>query len=106
MRFALLPLVLAFASAVVPAAPAALTVRTPVEDETWVAGADTPRSVVWDVTGLVRSGVAGEWPNGVLLKLTDGDEDFGPYMPSMSFSGIAEDPRLVLAYGSPTGTAR
>jgi hypothetical protein len=80
-----------------------------VEDETWVAGTDAPRWLVWDLTGLVQSWTAGVWPNdGVLLKLTDGDEDFGtsgPYVPSMSFSSVALRPRLVIVYASPTGLA-
>jgi hypothetical protein len=80
-----------------------------IEDETWVAGTDTPRWLAWDLTGLVRSWVTGEWANnGVLIKLVDGDEDFatsGPYMPSMSSTSVALRPRLVIAYASPTGRA-
>ncbi len=59
----------------------------------------------WNVTPLVRS-----WHgrlvanNGILLKLQDGDEDYGvsgPYGPSASYPDPALRPRLVVSYAGP-----
>ena len=65
----------------------------------------TPQWLSWDVTALVRSWHRGVAPNnGVLLKLQDGDEDYGvsgPYGPSGSFPEIALRPRLVVHYTLP-----
>jgi hypothetical protein len=63
-----------------------------------------------DLTALVRDWASGLAPNrGVLLKLTDGEEDFGvsgPYFASASFVAAAVRPRLVVTYAVPaTGFA-
>jgi hypothetical protein len=64
-----------------------------------------PRWVVWDVTDLVADWSSGGLPNyGLLLKLTDGEEDFdssGPYFPSSSYSTTALRPRLTVWYLPP-----
>lgn len=60
----------------------------------------------WDVTSLVRAWADGAQANhGLLLKLMDGEEDFGvsgPYFPSASFPTAALRPRLLVAYTVPT----
>lgn len=61
-----------------------------------------PQWLTWDVTSLVRSWHRGLVPNdGLLLKLQDGDEDYGvsgPYGPSASYPDAALRPRLVVTY--------
>ena len=59
----------------------------------------------WDLTALVRDWVSAAPNRGVLLKLTDGEEDFGvggPYFTSASFPTAAPRPRLVVEYSAPT----
>jgi hypothetical protein len=60
----------------------------------------------WDLTGLVCDWATGATPNrGVILKLTEEEEDFGvsgPYFPSTSFGTAAHRPRLVVSYIVPT----
>ena len=62
----------------------------------------TPQWLVWDLTDLVRAWHLRLVPNnGVLLKLQDGDEDFGyggPYVLSSSHPTSALRPRLVVTY--------
>jgi len=62
----------------------------------------TPQWLVWDLTDLVRAWHRGLVPNdGLLLKLQDGDEDFGyggPYVLSSSHPTSALRPRLVVTY--------
>lgn len=62
----------------------------------------TPQWLAWDLTGLVRSWHRKLVPNnGLLLKLQDGDEDYGyggPYLVSSSHPTSALRPRLVVTY--------
>jgi hypothetical protein len=64
----------------------------------------TPQWLVWDVTQLVRAWHEQLVPNhGLLLKLQDGDEDFGyggPYLVSSSHPSSSLRPRLVVSYDS------
>jgi hypothetical protein len=73
-----------------------------VVDTALVFSASEPQWLTWDVTELVRS-----WHrrlaanNGLLLKLQDGDEDFGvsgPYGPSAGYHEAALRPRLVVTF--------
>jgi len=73
-----------------------------VLDTAVVYSAPDPQWLTWNVTSLARS-----WHrrvvanNGLLLKLQDGDEDFGvpgPYAPSSSYPDAALRPRLVVTY--------
>lgn len=73
-----------------------------VLDTAVVFSAPDPQWLTWNVTALVRS-----WHrrlvqnNGVLLKLQDGDEDYGvpgPYSPSSSHPELALRPRLLVTY--------
>jgi hypothetical protein len=81
-----------------------------VEDEVYLDTSAGAQTVGWDLTGLVRSWLAGAVENnGVLLKLADGLEDFdagGPYFPSGDAPDPATRPKLVITYESPTGLAR
>jgi len=81
-----------------------------VEDEVYLDTSVAPQTLTWDLTGLVRSWLAGTVANnGVLLKLADGWEDFGvggPYFPSMSASDPSVRPKLVITYSTATGAAR
>jgi hypothetical protein len=81
-----------------------------VEDVVEVDTSQGPDVVAWNLTALTRKWLAGSIANnGVLLKLTDGSEDFdvgGPYFDSMGAVEPAARPRLVVVYSSPTGTAR
>lgn len=65
----------------------------------------SPQWLSWDVTALVRSWHRALAPNnGVLLKLQDGDEDYGyggPYLLSASHPATDLRPRLVVAYTAP-----
>ena len=65
----------------------------------------TPQWLSWDVTGLVRSWHQKLVPNnGLLLKIQDGDEDYGyggPYLPSASHPTTDLRPRLVVGYSTP-----
>jgi len=62
----------------------------------------TPQWLAWDVTGLVRSWHRMLVPNdGLLLKLQDGDEDYGyggPYLVSSSHATSSLRPRLAVTY--------
>lgn len=62
----------------------------------------TPQWLVWDVTEVVRAWHRQLVPNnGLLLKLQDGDEDFGyggPYLVSSSHPTSSLRPRLVVSY--------
>jgi TGF-beta propeptide len=73
-----------------------------VLDTAVVFSAPDPQWLTWNVTALARA-----WHrrlvqnNGVLLKLQDGDEDYGtpgPYGPSSSHPAAALRPRLVVTY--------
>jgi hypothetical protein len=63
--------------------------------------------LVFDVTDLVADWVDGARLNaGVLLKLSDADENFdvsGPKVPSSSFPDLARRPRLEVVYMRPNG---
>ena len=80
-----------------------------VEDVVEVDTSQGPDVVAWNLTALVRAWLTGNVANnGILLKLTDASEDFGvggPYFASMDAEPVVR-PRLVIAYSSPTGTAR
>jgi hypothetical protein len=58
--------------------------------------------LVWDLTDLVSDWRSGGLPNdGVLLKLTDAEEDFdssGPSFPSSSYAQASLRPRLTVWY--------
>ena len=58
--------------------------------------------LVWDLTDLVVDWRSGRQANdGVLLKLTDGEEDFdsgGPLFPSSTYANAAVRPRLTISY--------
>jgi hypothetical protein len=62
----------------------------------------TRQRLGWDVTDLVISWAEGGAANyGLLLKLADGDEDFGvggPKLPSSRFAGAALRPMLEVSY--------
>jgi hypothetical protein len=62
----------------------------------------SPRWVIWDVTDLVAEWASGGLPNdGVLLKLVDGQEDYGvsgPLFPSSSYGDASLRPRLTVWY--------
>jgi hypothetical protein len=63
-----------------------------------------PQWLRWDITDLVAGWVAGQPNDGVLLKLTDGVEDFavgGPATPSSSFADPALRPVLDIDYLAP-----
>ena len=75
-----------------------------VVDTAVVFSASGPQWLRWNVTHLVRS-----WHgrlaanNGLLLKLQDGDEDFGasgPYGPSSSYPDPQLRPRLVVTFAA------
>jgi hypothetical protein len=69
-----------------------------------VFSATEPQWLAWDLTPLVRAWHAGVPNNGVLLKLQDGDEDYGvsgPYGPSVSYPDRSLRPRLVVSYAGP-----
>jgi hypothetical protein len=69
-----------------------------------VFSAPEPQWLSWDLTSLVRAWQGGLPNNGVLLKLQDGDEDYGvsgPYGPSSSYPDPALRPRLVVTYAGP-----
>jgi len=76
-----------------------------VVDTAVVFSATTPQWLTWNVVGLVRSWQQKLVPNnGLLLKLQDGDEDYGvsgPYGPSASFPEADLRPRLVVSYTGP-----
>jgi hypothetical protein len=61
-----------------------------------------PNWLVWDVTDLVGDWHSGGLPNfGLLLKLSDGQEEFntsGPYVPSSSYANASLRPRLTVWY--------
>jgi hypothetical protein len=73
-----------------------------VEGTAVVFSPPDPQWLRWDLTTLVgswRRGTAAN--NGLLLKLQDGDEDFGvsgPYGPSAAYPDAALRPRLVVGY--------
>jgi hypothetical protein len=58
--------------------------------------------VVWDVTDLVADWASGSaLNNGLLVKLVDGEEDYGssgPLFPSASFGDATVRPRLTIWY--------
>jgi hypothetical protein len=64
--------------------------------------AQTPRRLSWDVTDLVIDWVEHGTPNdGLLLKLTESEEDFsvsGPRLPSSEFANAALRPMLEVTY--------
>ena len=69
-----------------------------------VFSATQPQWLAWDLTLLVRAWHGGLQNNGVLLKLQDGDEDYGvsgPYGPSASYPDPSLRPRLVVRYAGP-----
>ncbi len=70
-----------------------------------VFSAPDPQWLTWDLTPLVRAWHQRLVPNdGVLLKLQDGDEDYGvsgPYGPSASYPDHSLRPRLVVEYAGP-----
>jgi hypothetical protein len=69
-----------------------------------VFSATEPQWLAWDLTPLVRAWHAGLPNDGVLLKLQDGDEDYGisgPYGPSASYPDPSLRPRLVVSYAGP-----
>jgi hypothetical protein len=69
-----------------------------------VFSATQPQWLAWDLTPLVRAWHGGLQNNGVLLKLQDGDEDYGvsgPYGPSASYPDPSLRPRLVVRYAGP-----
>ena len=74
-----------------------------VDSVSFWAGA--PRRLSWDVTDLVIDWVEGGVPNdGLLLKLTDGEEDFsvsGPRLPSAEFFDPGLRPWLEVSYLPP-----
>ena len=76
-----------------------------VEATAVVLSAPDPQWLSWDVTSVVRRWQRALAPNnGLLLKLQDGDEDFGvsgPYGPSASSPDPALRPRLVVRYSGP-----
>jgi hypothetical protein len=63
--------------------------------------------LTWDVTSLARSWHRGLVSNdGLLLKLQDGDEDYGvpgPYGPSSTYPNATLRPRLVVVYRAAGG---
>jgi hypothetical protein len=70
-----------------------------------VFSATQPQWLAWDLTPLVRAWHGGLQNNGVLLKLQDGDEDYGvsgPYGPSASYTDPSLRPRLVVRYAGPS----
>jgi len=67
----------------------------------WLDPATEADALDWNLTALVRVWHAGSANNGVLLKLADGEEDFGtsgPYFPSSSYPQAALRPRLVVTF--------
>ena len=76
-----------------------------VVDTAVVFAASEPQWLTWNVTQLVRSWHGRVAPNnGLLLKLQDGDEDFGtsgPYAPSSSYPDAQLRPRLVVTFAAP-----
>ncbi|HEY7706583.1 MAG TPA: DNRLRE domain-containing protein [Gaiellaceae bacterium] len=71
--------------------------------------ARSPQRLSWDVTDLVIAWVEQGVPNdGLLLKLADGEEDFGvsgPKFPSAEFPDAALRPTLEVRYFLPGGDA-
>jgi hypothetical protein len=69
-----------------------------------VFSASTPQWLTWNVTSLVGGWHTGAVPNhGLLLKLQDGDEDYGvsgPYGPSAGYPDEPLRPYLVVDYVS------
>jgi hypothetical protein len=68
--------------------------------------ATRPDWLSWDLTGLVETWVAGEPNHGVLLKLTDAQEDYdvgGPAFPSASFAQASVRPALDITFLPPDG---
>jgi hypothetical protein len=61
-----------------------------------------PQWTTWDLTDLVAEWTSGALPNyGVLLKLADGQEDYGssgPLFPSARYANAALRPRLTIWY--------
>jgi hypothetical protein len=61
-----------------------------------------PQWTTWDLTDLVAEWASGALPNyGVLLKLVDGQEDFGssgPLFPSSRYADGSRQPRLTVWY--------
>ena len=70
-----------------------------------VFSAPDPQWLTWDLTPLVDAWHRRQVANhGLLLKLQDGDEDYGvsgPYGPSASYPDPALRPRLVVSYAGP-----
>lgn len=75
-----------------------------VVDTAVVFSASEPQWLAWNVTQLVRSWHGRLAANhGLLLKLQDGDEDFGvsgPYGPSSSYPDAGLRPRLVVSFAA------
>jgi len=73
-----------------------------VEATRAVADARTARWLSWDVTGLVQEWYEEAQPNhGLLLKLSEHEEDFGVSGPAFASSSFAQAwlrPRLVVTY--------
>jgi len=76
-----------------------------VEATAVVFSASDPQWLAWDLTSVVRRWQRALVPNnGLLLKLQDGDEDFGvggPYGPSAGSLDAGLRPRLVVTYSGP-----
>jgi hypothetical protein len=62
----------------------------------------SPQWTTWDLTNLVAEWTSGAFPNyGVLLKLVDGQEDYGasgPLFPSARYANTSLRPRLTIWY--------
>jgi hypothetical protein len=73
-----------------------------VLDTAVVFSAPDPQWLSWNVTALARSWQSRVVPNnGLLLKLQDGDEEYGapgPHSPSSTYPDAALRPRLVVTY--------
>lgn len=74
----------------------------PVVSTAFLDAFASPRWVVWDITDLVADWASGGLPNyGLLLQLTDGQEDYGssgPLFPSSSYATAALRPKLTVWY--------
>jgi len=79
----------------------------PVLTSAELVSADQPERISFDLTDLVAEWIDGSRRNsGVLLKLSDDDEDFGvggPSLPSSTFEQPALRPQLEIAYVSAAG---
>ena len=74
-------------------------------DETWLGTGAGRRWLSWDVTEAVARWVAGEENAGLLVKLSDGEEDLGvsgPKFAAMTYPDHSVRPALEISYVSPS----